>query len=63
MLRDFVLIFGAGWLIYTEAGRKTAKNVCLNALPLLEKEFKISIIKPLKELTKEPKEKEVENDS
>lgn len=63
MLRDFVLIFGAGWLIYTKAGRRTAKNVCLNALPLLEKELKINIIKPLKELTQEPKEKEVENDA
>lgn len=63
MLRDLILTFGAGWLIYTKAGRRTVKNVCSNALPLLEKELKINIIKPLKELTKDPKEKEVENDA
>ncbi len=55
MFRSLVLL-GAGWFIYTQAGRKTAKNICLNLIPYVEKECGVSIIKPIKELIKEPKE-------
>jgi hypothetical protein len=46
---------GLGWFIYTKTGRKTAKNICINCVPMLEKELGIKIIEPFKELTKEPK--------
>ena len=49
MFRSLVLL-GAGWFIYTQAGRKTAKNICLNLIPYVEKECGVSIIKPIKEL-------------
>jgi len=61
MFRSLVML-GAGWFIYTKTGRKTAKNICVNCLPLIEKELGISIIDPIKELTKNPDEKkEVRN--
>ena len=60
MFRSLVML-GAGWFIYTKTGRKTAKNICMNCIPLLERELNIKIIEPLKELTKDPNEK-VEND-
>lgn len=44
----------AGWFIYTKTGRKTAKNICLNCIPYVEKELGIKIIEPIKKLTKEP---------
>jgi hypothetical protein len=49
-----LLALGAGWFIYTKTGRHTAKNICLNAVPYLEKELGIDIVKPIQELTKEP---------
>jgi hypothetical protein len=55
MFRSLVML-GAGWFIYTKAGRKTAKNICVNCLPMLEKELGIKIMQPLKELTKDPTE-------
>jgi hypothetical protein len=55
MFRSLVML-GAGWFIYTKTGRKTAKNICINCLPMLEKELGIKIMQPLKELTKDPTE-------
>jgi hypothetical protein len=49
-------MLGAGWFIYTKTGRKTAKNICINCLPMLEKELGVKIMQPLKELTKDPTE-------
>ena len=46
-------MLGAGWFIYTKTGRHTAKNICLNLVPYIEKECGIKIIEPIKELTKE----------
>ena len=60
MLRSLIML-GAGWFIYTKTGRKTAKNICMNCIPLLERELNVKIIEPLKELTKDPNEK-VEDD-
>ena len=57
MFKSLVML-GAGWFIYTKTGRKTAKNICLNCIPMLEKELGCSIIKPIKELTKDPAPKE-----
>ncbi|MGN1125553.1 MAG: hypothetical protein ACI4S3_07390 [Candidatus Gastranaerophilaceae bacterium] len=56
MFKNLVML-GAGWFIYTKEGRKTAKNICMNCVPLLEKELGIKIMEPIKELTKEPKDK------
>lgn len=47
----------AGWFIYTKTGRKTAKNICLNCLPYIERELGVKIIEPIKELTKDPENK------
>lgn len=55
MLKSLVML-GAGWFIYTKTGRKTAKNICMNCVPLIEKEFGVKIIDPIKELTKDPTE-------
>jgi hypothetical protein len=55
MFRSLVML-GAGWFIYTKTGRKTAKNICINCLPMLEKELGVKIMQPLKELTKDPTE-------
>ena len=55
MFKSLVML-GAGWFIYTKSGRKTAKNICINCIPMLEKELGIKIIKPIKELTKDPTE-------
>lgn len=60
MFKSLVML-GAGWFIYTKSGRKTAKNICINCIPMLEKELGIKIIKPIKELTKDPTE--VKNDT
>ena len=60
MFRSLIML-GAGWFIYTKTGRKTAKNICMNCIPLLERELNVKIIEPLKELTKDPNEK-VEDD-
>ena len=60
MFRSLVML-GAGWFIYTKTGRKTAKNICMNCIPLLERELNVKIIEPFKELTKDPNEK-VEDD-
>jgi hypothetical protein len=49
-----LLSLGAGYFIYTKTGRKIAKNIAVNAMPLLEKELGIEILKPIKELTKDP---------
>ena len=46
----------AGWFLYTKTGRHTAKNIYRNALPMLEKELGVSIIKPIKELIKDKKD-------
>ena len=56
MFRSLIML-GAGWFIYTKTGRKTAKNICMNCIPLLERELNVKIIEPLKELTKDPNEK------
>lgn len=53
-----LLSLGAGYFIYTKTGRKIAKNIAVNAMPLIEKELGIDILKPIKELTKDPKEGE-----
>ena len=53
MLKDLIM-FGMGWFIYTKTGRKTAKNICMNCIPYIEKEMGIQILKPIKELTKDP---------
>lgn len=50
-----IIGLGAGWFIYTKTGRHLAKNICLNALPYVEKELGIEIIKPIRELTKDAK--------
>ena len=55
MIKSFMM-FGLGWFVYTKTGRKTAKNICINCVPYLEKELGIKIIDPIKELTKDPKE-------
>jgi len=55
MLKSLAML-GVGWFIYTKTGRKTAKNICINCVPYLEKELGIKIIEPIKELTKDPKE-------
>ena len=55
MFRSLVML-GAGWFIYTKTGRKTARNICIHCLPMLEKELGIKIMQPLKELTKDPTE-------
>ena len=47
---------GLGWFVYTKTGRKTAKNIALNCLPLLEKELGIKIKEPLQELIKDHEE-------
>ena len=60
MFKNLVML-GAGWFIYTKTGRKTAKNICMNCIPLFERELNVKIIEPLKELTKDPNEK-VEDD-
>lgn len=51
-----LLSLGAGYFIYTKSGRKIAKNVCINCLPYIEKELGMEIMKPIKELTKDPEE-------
>ena len=38
MFKSLVML-GAGWFIYTKSGRKTAKNICINCIPMLEKEL------------------------
>ena len=60
MFRSLIML-GAGWFIYTKTGRKTAKNICMNCIPLLERELNVKIIEPLKELIKDPTE--VKNDT
>lgn len=55
MFRSLVML-GAGWFIYTKTGRKTAKNICMNCVPIIEKELGVKIIDPIKELTKDPME-------
>ena len=49
-----LLSLGAGYFIYTKTGRKIAKNIAVNALPLIEKELGIEILNPIKNLTKDP---------
>jgi hypothetical protein len=53
-----LLSLGAGYFIYTKSGRQMAKNIAINAMPLIEKELGVEILKPIKELTKDPKHKE-----
>ena len=53
MLRT-LLSLGMGYFIYTKSGRKIAKNIAINAMPLIEKELGIEILNPIKELTKDP---------
>ena len=60
MFKNLIML-GAGWFIYTKTGRKTAKNICMNCIPLLERELNVKIIEPLKELIKDPNKK-VEDD-
>jgi hypothetical protein len=55
-------MLGAGYFIYTKTGRKIAKNIAVNAMPLIEKELGIEILNPIKELVKEPKTEVKEND-
>ena len=50
------MALGAGYFIYTKSGRKIAKNICINCVPMLEKELGLEIMKPIKELTKDPTE-------
>lgn len=57
----YLMSLGVGWFIYTKTGRKTAKNIAVNCLPLLEKELGIKIKEPLQELIKDPDE--VKNDA
>ena len=52
-----LLSLGMGYFIYTKSGRKMAKNIAINAVPLIEKELGIEILNPIKELTKDPDEK------
>ena len=42
MLKSLAML-GVGWFIYTKTGRKTAKNICINCVPYLEKELGIKI--------------------
>lgn len=49
-----LLSLGAGYFIYTKTGRKIAKNIAVNAVPLIEKELGIEILNPIKNLTKDP---------
>lgn len=49
-----LLSLGMGYFIYTKSGRKMAKNIAINAVPLIEKELGIEILNPIKELTKDP---------
>ena len=49
-----LLSLGMGYFIYTKSGRKMAKNIAINAMPLIEKELGVEILKPIKELTKDP---------
>ena len=35
-----------------------AKNIAINAMPLIEKELGIEILNPIKELTKDPENKD-----
>ena len=51
-----LMALGAGYFIYTKSGRKMAKNICINCVPMLEKELGLEITKPIKELTKDPTE-------
>ena len=51
-----LLSLGMGYFIYTKSGRKMAKNIAINAVPLIEKELGIEILNPIKELTKDPGE-------
>jgi hypothetical protein len=53
-----LLSLGAGYFIYTKSGRKMAKNIAINAMPLIEKELGIEILNPIKELTKDPENKD-----
>jgi hypothetical protein len=53
-----LLSLGAGYFIYTKSGRQMAKNIAINAMPLIEKELGVEILKPIKELTKDPKNKD-----
>jgi hypothetical protein len=55
-------MLGAGWFIYTKTGRKTAMNICKNCVPLIEKELGMPILKPIKELTKDPETEVKDND-
>ena len=57
-----LLSLGAGYFIYTKTGRKIAKNIAVNAMPLIEKELGIETLNPIKELVKEPKTEVKEND-
>lgn len=49
-----LLSLGMGYFIYTKSGRKIAKNIAINAMPLIEKELGIEILNPIKALTKDP---------
>lgn len=53
-----LLSLGAGYFIYTKSGRQMAKNIAINAMPLIEKELGIEILNPIKELTKDPKKED-----
>ena len=53
-----LLSLGAGYFIYTKSGRKMAKNIAINAMPLIEKELGLEILNPIKELTKDPENKD-----
>lgn len=48
-----LLLIGAGWFIYTREGRRIAKNVGKNLVPLAEKELGISIAEPIRQLFQE----------
>lgn len=61
MFRSLVML-GAGWFVYTKTGRKMAMNICRNCVPLLEKELGMQILKPIKELTKDPEKEVKDND-
>ena len=57
-----LLVLGAGWFLYTKTGRETAKNICLNCVPYIEKELGIKIKEPIEALIKPPaNKKEIEN--
>ena len=57
MLR-YLAVFGLGWFLGTDMGKKVAVNVGKNCVPLIEKELGLNIVKPLQELIKEPEHKE-----